>query len=73
MRRCVSGPAAGLCVTGVISMVTEQHGASHGSALRALGSHEKIDFHSKQRGRYQGLWMHALRPRGVLVVKSQFA
>lgn len=29
-------------------MVTDQHGASDSSAFRALGSHEKVDSHSKE-------------------------
>lgn len=44
---CVSGPVAGLYVTRVISIVTDQHGTSDGSTLRALGSHEKVDSHGR--------------------------
>lgn len=49
----MSGPVAGLYVTRVISMVTDQHGSSDSFMLRASGSHEKGDSLSKQRGRNQ--------------------
>lgn len=47
----MSGLVAGLYVTRVISMVTDQHGCSDSFMLRASGSHEKGDSPSKQRGR----------------------
>lgn len=50
---CVSGLVAGLFVTRVISMVTDQHGSSDSFMLLASGSHEKGDSHSKRRGRNQ--------------------
>lgn len=39
----MSGLVAGFYVTRVISMVTDQHGASDSFTLQALGSHEKVD------------------------------
>lgn len=49
----LSGLVEGLCVTRVISMVTDQHGSSDSFMPRASGSHEKGDSHSKWRGRNQ--------------------
>lgn len=44
----MSGLVAGLYVTRVIAMVTDQHGCSDSFILRASGSHEKGDSLSKQ-------------------------
>lgn len=68
----MSGLVAGLYVTRVISMVTDQHGASDSSTLQALGSHEKVDSYSKERGKNQGIWMCSPLPCGVLVMKFPF-
>lgn len=64
---CVSGLVEGLCVTRVISMVTDQHGSSDSFKPRASGSHEKGDSHSKRRGRrtrpcFAELWPWSVIP-----------
>lgn len=69
----MSGLAAGLCVTRVISMVTGQHGASGSSTLRDLGSHEKVDSHSKwKEKKNQEMWMCIPLSCRVLAMKFQF-